>query len=133
MVLLPLIKLAEFVNPFTISPWEFKRPIHKDEVTSAIENKDFYFKHTEIGDCHRMTRKQHIFRIAYLTVNVSNVPVEIDVGVPELGFWPTDIMLDGHHRVAAALMRGDTTIAANVSGSLDYAKQIFGVDCSNND
>ena len=38
-------------------------------------------------------------------------------------------MLDGNHRLAAASLRGDPSILAIVSGDLDYALELFGVEC----
>lgn len=36
------------------------------------------------------------------------------------------IIRDGNHRLAAAFYRGDSTIRANVSGSQEYASELFG-------
>ncbi len=37
-------------------------------------------------------------------------------------------VLTANHRVAAAIIRGDALISAHVSGSIDYAKELLGVD-----
>lgn len=72
----------------------------------------------------------HPARIAYLVLNPASEPIELDVGCPGLGFggpsWP---VLDGNHRLAAAIYREDEFISAQVSGDLDHAFDLFQVDC----
>jgi hypothetical protein len=46
-----------------------------------------------------------------------------------MGYFPYPV-LDGHHRLCAAIMTGETVIKAQVSGALDYAFELFGVDCA---
>jgi len=40
------------------------------------------------------------------------------------------LVVDGNHRFAAAIYRGDEWILADVAGELDYAFELFGVDCA---
>lgn len=77
----------------------------------------------------RGERKYHARRIAWFVVRQADnedprAPIEVDVGIPEFPGgtidWP---ILDGNHRYAAAVYRGDASIKANVSGSLPYAKR----------
>jgi len=67
----------------------------------------------------------HVARIAYLVLNPDPTPIEIDVGVPSLGIKVWHIVTDGNHRFCAALFRGDSTICANISGSIEYAARLF--------
>jgi hypothetical protein len=72
--------------------------------------------------------QQHAARIAYLVKHGWDDNIDIDVGVPSLGavgHWP---YTDGNHRICAAILRGDTHIRAEVSGDVDYAEKIFGVE-----
>lgn len=72
----------------------------------------------------------HAGRIAYLVENPTNEPLVIDVGVPSLGCvvaWPIQ---DGNHRLAAAIVRGDATIEAEVGGEVAYAESLFGDGCT---
>ena len=66
----------------------------------------------------------HAARIAYLCVNRDPTPIEIDVGIPSLGYYRS-VLVDGNHRAAAAHVCGDTTIVASVSGEIDYATHLF--------
>ncbi len=75
----------------------------------------------------RWRRKDHIQRIAYLVVNPSDKPIEIDVGVPGLGcnvMWPID---DGNHRLGSAIYRGLEFVPTSISGDVDYAVELFGL------
>lgn len=75
--------------------------------------------------------EDHAGRIAYLVRNRASDPISIDVGCPALGYWgPKWMVVDGNHRLAAAIYRGDLTISALVDGQLDWALELFGVDCS---
>lgn len=115
---IPVRNIAKHCNPFRISPWGVK--ITHAEVARAIavsqyESSPHTTRHTE--------------RIAYLVQHPSIDAIEIDVGVPVLGYHVSWMVLDGSHRLAAAIFRGDRDIEACVSGQLDYAKKLFGVDC----
>jgi hypothetical protein len=71
----------------------------------------------------------HAARIAFLVKNEACDPIDVDVGCPSLGFQIGWMVQDGNHRLAAAIYAGRPYILANVSGQMDYAKRLFGVDC----
>ena len=71
----------------------------------------------------------HAGRIAYLVLYPASDAIEVDVGVPCLGYIPKWMLTDGNHRMAAAIFSGKDWISATVAGQLDYAKRLFGVDC----
>lgn len=54
----------------------------------------------------------------------------MDVGVPSLHCYVDWPVMDGNHRLAAAIYRKDATILACVGGDIDYALELFGVDVS---
>lgn len=72
----------------------------------------------------------HSERIAYLVVNRWADAIYIDIGVPSMNYQPNWIITDGNHRVCAAIYRGDKFIEASITGDVDYAKELFGVDIS---
>jgi hypothetical protein len=79
--------------------------------------------------CDRMksTLKYHVERIAFLVVNRDETPLSVDVGVPSLGLvvhWPLD---DGHHRLAAAIYRGDELIEIDPAGDHELIEKMFDV------
>jgi hypothetical protein len=71
----------------------------------------------------------HAGRIAYLVVHEAVDAIEVDVGIPVLNYRPNWMVLDGNHRLAAAIFAGREVIRADVAGQLDYATELFDVDC----
>jgi hypothetical protein len=65
------------------------------------------------------TRLDHMRRIAWFVVNGWRDPIEIDFGVPCFGYEPTWPIIDGNHRLAAAILREDHSIVASCSGQVD--------------
>lgn len=117
-----LSKLKELFNPFKSSVWvKLNSPITREEIKAAIDNGEFISPDEEtpmylIWD--ESTREQHAKRIAWLVENFSHdFPIEIDFGIEGFDSLRHDIVLDGCHRIAAAIYRGEKFIMANCSGS----------------
>jgi len=72
----------------------------------------------------------HAGRIAFLVEHEAQDAIEVDVGVPVLNYWMTWMVTDGNHRLAAAIFLKREHILAGVAGQMDYAKRLFGVECS---
>ncbi len=67
----------------------------------------------------------HERRIAALVVyGWNNYPIELDVGIPSLDFYEHRI-IDGVHRLAAAIVLGKKRIKSIISGELSYAKELL--------
>lgn len=140
-VLIPVQKLVDQIgDPFRTDKWK-EGPITRDMVYTSLMIGTYdraawsYSSELSPSDLpveFRYTPEWHAQRIAYLIVHGWNDPIEIDIGIPSLGYrcYP---LLDGHHRVCAAVYREDEMIPANVSGALDYAFELFGVNCANPD
>ena len=45
--------------------------------------------------------------------------------MPAAGHYVSWMVLDGNHRVAAAIIREDSTISATIEGQLSYADELF--------
>ena len=69
-------------------------------------------------DAKEWTPSDHAARIAWLVEFGWSDPIELDFGIPSLGhcWYP---LLDGHHRLAAAIFRHDNWIMANCSGDVE--------------
>ncbi|MBK6616279.1 hypothetical protein [Ottowia sp.] len=79
--------------------------------------------------CLRATRwtvEDHIARIAYLASTGWSEPIEVDVGVPHMNCWVNWPVVDGNHRLAAAIARRDDFILASVGGCCTYMRELFG-------
>jgi len=112
--------LANICNPFVGQPWP-GHVVTMENVSRALKERYLISEPTDTD---------HAARIAYLVENEATDPIEIDVGVPSMGChvaWPIE---DGNHRFAAAIYAGRSHVNCNVAGSLEYAMELFGVDCS---
>lgn len=119
-------RILQIANPVECPPWECGILLAKQDVLQAIAQRDYLA--TPVPPRDDINPFAHARRIAWLVVNGWEDAIEIDVGVPAFGncrAWP---VLDGNHRLYAAVIRGDAEIQASVSGSLDFAAELFGVD-----
>ena len=116
---LPVKNLAEHCDPFRFDPWGAR--VKRRHVDLALRDRRF---------ARTPGTNEHAARIAFLVQNLAHDPIEIDVGCPSLGCHAQWIVQDGNHRLAAAIYAGRSNILAIVSGSLEHARQLFGVDCS---
>jgi len=124
---LPVRALLQW-SPFENHCWsEFKRRITHLEVAQCIQKGDFEVQPYNLAKVS-WKRRDHIRRIAYLVVNPSDKPIEIDVGVPSLGCYVTWPITDGNHRLGASIYREDEFIQVGLSGDLGYASELFGCE-----
>ena len=112
-VLIRVKNLRRICNPYT-SCWEVH--VSKNAVTEAL--LDGRLADAPGGN-------DHAARIAFLVRNPAQDAIEIDVGIPSLGYFPDWIVVDGNHRLAAAIYAKREYIFATVAGDVDYAKQIL--------
>jgi hypothetical protein len=117
-IMIPVKKLTALCDPFRQLPWGVR--VTKRQVQKALFDRRLA-KNPGTDD--------HAGRIAYFVENESLEAISIDVGVPVLGFCPGWIVPDGNHRLAAAIFAGRLEILAVVSGQLDYAEALLGVNC----
>jgi hypothetical protein len=111
-------RLARRCNPFGDSPWGVR--LRRSDVSRALE----------VGMLEEKPgSEKHAERIAYLVNFGWKYAIEVDVGVPVLGYHVNWIVTDGNHRLAAAMFLGLEYIEVSVAGQMDYAKRVLGVDC----
>jgi hypothetical protein len=92
--------------------------------------KERRYCHLPVSPSRYAMPTRHAARIAWLMKMGWHDPIVIDVGVPELpqfGPPPRWIIQDGNHRFYAAVMLGHETIRAEVSGSVNHAKRLLGI------
>lgn len=118
-VLVPVTRLQAVCDPFESCPWDGPG-VTKEAVRMALESGRLV---KEPGGA------DHAGRIAYLVVHEAVDAIEVDVGIPVLNYRPNWMVLDGNHRLAAAIFAGREVIRADVAGQLDYATELFDVDC----
>jgi hypothetical protein len=120
-------------NPFATDIWGLGKCLTEKDVERAIHGMRFHTKPQ--GDASWKVM-DHAMRIAYFVVYGIQDPVlEVDVGVPSLGFNPEWIITDGNHRLAAMLYLGNPLkeVGVSLSGDLDYAKDLGFIPFSDHD
>lgn len=109
-------KVVDFFDfSFEENPWgcEF---FSIEDVKQAIADKSF----CSLPVDNTETKEKHIRRIAFLVVNGWEDSIDLDLGVPHLGYFPIWPIQDGNHRFMAAIVRGDTSISSICSGEVDW-------------
>lgn len=119
-----LEKLIEICNPMDTPPWGFRK-IRREEIQKYIDANDLQSEPYSDSFASTWRRKDHIRRIAYLVVNRSKTSIELDVGIPELGYYGGWPIIDGNHRVVAAIFRNDKMIPVAICGSISHARELF--------
>ncbi len=125
MILIPVDNIARRFNPFKSPVWT-ETPLSEDDVCACLERG--HWKYGSKPE-HCGIYSYHVARVAYLVRHPAHDPIQIDVGVPVLNYVPRWPIIDGNHRLAAAIYREAPSIAASIAGQLDYAEHLFGVDC----
>jgi hypothetical protein len=127
----PMSAILDYVgDPVEQMIWDCPRFTHQD-VLDVAEGDEIDAPYDE--DVQNMVVGQssyHIARIAYLlrygwdeSGNDDHTPIlEVPFGgIPRLGHP----LLDGNHRLAAAIIRGDQFFTVSVDGDLDAAEEMF--------
>ena len=129
--LIPLAALDAFRSPFENDVWRcglVSRAMIEQVLQEGLGYDYAYWQIIKQESPSELpSAQQHASRIAYLVKYGWADNIDIDVGVPSLGavgHWP---YTDGNHRICAAIFRGDSHIAAEVCGDIDYAEHLFGV------
>lgn len=107
-------KLRKLADPFAVCALWLEFPnekLSRRDVRAAVIRRDTLHPRGEIR-----SKSDHIRRIAWFAVHGWRAPISVDVGVPSLGCVPRWAIIDGNHRFAAAIIRGDKTIRAEISG-----------------
>ena len=119
-VCIPLDRLMALCNPLQDTPWPCGE-VGAERIAQCLAEQDYEQAPVPLdADADR-----HAARIAWMIVQGWQDPIAIDVGVPEMGAgveWP---VVDGNHRLGAAIWRGDTHILAELSGSIPYLPELF--------
>jgi hypothetical protein len=126
LVSVQVSRLAEHIDPFDYPPWDCD-PFSQDDVLRATAVEDVRPNPVLLD----APVSEHIARIAWLVIhgwNPMEDPIEIDVGCPEIASWDSLSVLDGNHRICAAMVRKDETILCSVGGSVDEMCSALGID-----
>lgn len=131
--ILDVKKVAEYCDPFKGCWVEITTPITKQEVLDCIAKgqaqlvetplwTDIFYKNLPITP--EESRINHIKKIAYFATHDIESAISLDVGIPSMNCYVAHMVDDGNHRLAGAIIKGDSTIKATVGGSVDHAKAL---------
>jgi hypothetical protein len=122
--LLDVIKFQKLCDPIAYNPWGLCSDISQNNIKKAINNNNLVYPPLEDSG------SDHVARIAWFVVHGWDHPIEVDVGVPSCGCNPLWPLEDGNHRFAAAIIRGDLSILANMSGAVSEIEPLLYRDTS---
>ena len=125
LVRIPVRAVEDYIDPFDCPPWGCD-PFTREDVAIAVT--EGRLRADPVDPCCPWS--VHVERIAWFVVHGWDPEVdsiEFDVGVP--GGWGHDWwpVLDGNHRVCAAMVRGDEWLDCYLAGSFDACADLFGV------
>jgi hypothetical protein len=119
--------LARVVNPIVDPPWPERGDVSRQRIKECLD-KGKLSKHSyQSMRCRTRGVKStyHAQRIAYLVRFKDSTPLELDLGIPVLGYYPDSILVDGHHRLAAAIYRKDLWVPVIWGGQDDEFERLF--------
>lgn len=123
LTLLSIKKFGEHFLWHEALIWGVERPVTIVEIEAAMASRTF--ESTEFSsDSEDWSRERHIARCAHLAVHGWEDPIEVDVGIPALGFYVGWPIQDGNHRFLAAVARGDRTILASCAGQVSFIRRL---------
>lgn len=114
----PVWLFVDFVrsiaDPFEIDPWGSGLVTRQ-----MVEESNLIAEPWSPDDRNQLwSVEQQAGRIGWFVENGWKDPIQIDVGVPVLGYCVQQV-LDGHHRLGAAIHKGDNAILCFVDGQVD--------------
>lgn len=119
-------KLSQFCNPLQNPPWNgIFSPILEKEVLDTIALGWVTKPERDYDAWRKETRQEHVNRIAwYVKYGWGDSHITIDFTYD----IKSDGIFDGNHRAAAAIIRGDEMIWADVYGSKDQIASLYEED-----
>lgn len=115
----PTDYLLSITNPLEFDVWGCG-PITLEMVADADHVEDQW---NPDDDWQVWSAEEHAGRIHFLADQEELVPIGLDVGVPCLGY-DSQKVTDGHHRIVAAVYRGDLFISCEITGQVDYIDEL---------
>jgi hypothetical protein len=100
-------ELRHLVDPYQDDVWWFSAPLTRGEVEAAAQEGrllDEPLVIRRLDETPEEVRRRHVERVAYFLVKGWTCPLLLD-GLK---------LVDGHHRLAAAILRGDETVEVDV-------------------
>ena len=128
ILVIPLAALLEYADPTLDNPWGCGQ-IHQQDVLNEVGYSTMEDAPPEFNSRLYLSYEYNIQRIAYFveqgwdSTEEDREPITIDIGLE--GYTPEYLISDGNHRVAAAKIRGDRSIAVEIIGDVAKAEAMF--------
>jgi hypothetical protein len=123
----PLSRISSVYDPFESPPWYDGQGVSRVGVATAIcEGRLESAPYSVDRFGPDWTDRRHEERIAWLVLNPSKEPIEIEFSHPECVSFSVD---DGNHRLASAIFRNDPEIAIQLGGYFNNSVKALGVIC----
>lgn len=113
----PVKALAAIYNPIEHPPWIGIDRIDPADIAQAITSKKLDKRFSNSVSYSGQSKEYHIQRIAYLVFNPDSEPLIVEPYRNEFD------VVDGFHRLAAAIYRGDPTIKVAFGGTAKQLRQ----------
>jgi len=123
-----LLSLYPQTDPYHSEIWN-DFVLDKDSILQKVRVQDFRDEPLPYHDLQLTSsvncQAEHERRVAYLYVHGWDDPIELDVGVAGFDTGSSYPVYDGNHRIAAAVLRGDSHILANCSGEENRIQELL--------
>lgn len=127
--------IQRFCDPFKGCWIELNRPLSTQDVQRCLDRDDADLQepwrcvHDALAIPQAELRRRHAAKVAWFVLYGFQDPIQLDVGVPSLGCYPSWLVQDGNHRLAAAIFRRtvlqeDPMLPVEISGSISFAKEL---------
>lgn len=127
MIYVTTAALARITNPYVDYPWAETGDISRPQIAKCLaENKlaeQSY--HPARGKNWKVDGIFHAERIAYLVKFKDDTPLQLDLPIPVLDYYPETILVDGNHRLAAAIYRKDLWVPIEFGGQDSEFERLF--------
>lgn len=124
----PLDRLGRHFNALEQSPWHDGQGVTREGVLKALDEGRLETVPYSLGctweEREDWSPRRHEERIAYLVVNPSDQPISIEFNYPDDEEMTVD---DGHHRLAAAIIRNDEYVLIQLGGYFSNCVRALGV------
>ena len=122
-ICIPVSVLRNIWDVVKYPPWgEPFKPVIEEDVRNAVLQKSWTSRHMRPLNNNEETREfDHVRRIAWMVMHPPEDPILIETDE----IYP---IVDGYHRLYAAIIRGDEMINVSISGYDDDIISLFGKD-----
>lgn len=121
MVIFSIHKLTKYYNPLVKLPWnelKYQPAISVEEISGFLNSGEMKKPKASYDPFKPESRDQHLNRICWFISFPKPIILELNFNLP----WP---IIDGNHRLCAAIYNNEEDICGNWEGPIEKARLIF--------